>query len=129
MGSFAAGPAAATASIDSSSCCASRSDSPDIDSWCLIDGRRRVRFCPARGLAWRACGALGVVGDSGWEVISPARAGSMEGSRSASRTGRSAKPSAVVSIDGIAVTRGWPRLRGAAPKRGVLDSWCGRWLW
>ena len=106
IGSFTDGPAAVAASADMSSCCASKSDSPDTDNWCRMDGRRRVRASPALGLVWRACGALGVVGDSGWEVISPCRAGSMEGSRSASRTGRSAKASGAGSMEGNAVTNG-----------------------
>ena len=55
------------------------------------------------------CGATGVVGDSGWEVIPLCSAGSIDGNRSTSRTGLKEKPS-VVSIEGIDVVGGWSML-------------------
>ena len=49
-------------------------------------------------------GPLGVVGDSGCEVIPVWRAGSIEGNRSASRTGLNPIPSPA-SIEGTAAGR------------------------
>ena len=76
-----------------------------------MEGRLRDRTgadCEVgRTVGDRICaGGRGVVGDSGCEVSPPWNPGTIDGRRSTSRTGRRLNPS-VVSIDGIAVARGW----------------------
>ena len=76
---------AADASEPGSSPAAS-SESPDVDCCCRRDG---LRLSLVLGIMGRTAGALGVVGDSGWDVMPVVSEGSVEGSRSTSRTGRS----------------------------------------
>lgn len=69
------------------------SESPELDCCWRTDGLR-LSLVPRIG--GRIGGAFGVVGDSGCEVMPvwrAGRAGSIDGSRSTSRTGRSPNPS------------------------------------
>lgn len=92
------------------------SESPEGDWFCLPEECLRLRGLMLIG---REMGAYGVVGDSGCEVIPVCRAGSIDGNRSASRTGRRPNPSEV-SMDGSAVAKGCRPLRRLV---GIGPEW------